>query len=63
MDTQRIESFKQFAQYLEYPMVVFEAESGRVLDINYEAEVLLGTKATNIKVIEPNQRISSVLVK
>ncbi len=54
MDTQRIESFKQFARYLEYPMVVFEAESGCVLDINYEAEVLLGAKATNIK-IEPGR--------
>lgn len=50
MDTQRIESFKQFAQYLEYPMVVFEAESGNVLDINYEAEVLLGTKVANISI-------------
>lgn len=54
MDTQRIDSFKQFAQYLEYPMVVFEAESGNVLDINYEAEVLLGAKVTNIK-IEPGR--------
>ena len=54
MDTQRIESFKQFAQYLEYPMVVFEADSGDVLDINYEAEVLLGAKVRNIK-IEPGR--------
>lgn len=54
MDTERIESFKQFAKYLEYPMVVFEAESGDVLDINYEAEVLLGSKVTNIK-IEPGR--------
>lgn len=54
MDTQRIESFKQFAQYLEYPMVVFEAESGKVLNINYEAEVLLGSKVSNIR-IEPGR--------
>ena len=54
MDTKRIESFKQFAKYLEYPMVVFEAESGKVLDINYEAEILLGVKASNIH-IEPGR--------
>lgn len=54
MDTERIESFKQFARYLEYPMVVFEAESGNVLDVNYEAEVLLGSKVANIK-IEPGR--------
>ena len=54
MDTQRIESFKQFAKYLEYPMVVFEAETGNVLDINYEAEVLLGAKVSNIQ-IEPGR--------
>ncbi len=57
MDTERIESFKQFAKYLEYPMVVFEAESGDVLDINYEAEVLLGTKATHIR-IEPGREFT-----
>lgn len=54
MDTERIESFKQFAKYLEYPMVVFEAESGNVLDINYEAEVLLGGKVSHIA-IEPGR--------
>ena len=57
MDTARIESFKQFAKYLEYPMVVFEAESGNVLDINYEAEVLLGAKVTNIT-IEPGRALT-----
>lgn len=57
MDTARIESFKQFAKYLEYPMVVFEAESGNVLDINYEAEVLLGAKVSNIT-IEPGRALT-----
>jgi len=57
MDTRRIESFKQFAKYLEYPMVVFEAESGNVLDINYEAEVLLGGKAKTIR-IEPGRALT-----
>lgn len=57
MDTKRIESFKQFAKYLEYPMVVFEAESGHVLDINYEAEVLLGSKVSHIQ-IEPGRALT-----
>lgn len=56
MDTKRIESFKEFAKYLEYPMVVFEAETGHVLDINYEAEVLLGKKAETIH-IEPGRAL------
>ena len=30
MDEKRIEIFKEFASYIEYPMVVFEAESGDV---------------------------------
>ena len=50
MDTKRIESFKEFAKYFEYPMVVFEANSGDVLDINYQAEVLLGGKVQSINV-------------
>ncbi|MCI8507078.1 MAG: PAS domain-containing protein [Lachnospiraceae bacterium] len=59
MDTKRIESFKQFARYLEYPMVVFEAESGKVLDINYEAEVLLGGHVQSIQ-IEPGRSLTKL---
>ncbi len=59
MNTERIESFKQFAKYLEYPMVVFEAESGNVLDINYEAEVLLGGRVEHI-MIEPGRSFSKM---
>lgn len=59
MDTKRIESFKQFASYLEYPMVVFEAESGKVLDINYEAEVLLGGSVQSIQ-IEPGRSLTKL---
>lgn len=59
MDTKRIESFKQFAKYLEYPMVVFEAESGRVLDINHEAEALLGDHVEKIH-IEPGRSLTKL---
>lgn len=59
MDTKRIESFKQFAKYLEYPMVVFEAETGCVLDINYEAEVLLGSRVETIQ-IEPGRALTKL---
>lgn len=59
MDKKRIESYKEFAKYLEYPMIMFEAESGKVLDINYEAELLLGSKIENIK-IEPGRAIKKV---
>ena len=53
-NNKRIDIFKEFASYIEYPMVVFEAESGNVLDINYEAEVLLGKNVNNIR-IEPGR--------
>lgn len=59
MDTNRIESFKQFSKYLEYPMVVFEAETGNVLDINYEAEVLLGGPVTQIH-LEPGRAVTMI---
>ena len=59
MDKNRIDIFKEFASYIEYPMVVFEAESGRVLDINYEAEVLLGKNVGNIH-IEPGRALTKL---
>ncbi len=59
MDEKRIEIFKEFASYIEYPMVVFEAESGEVLDINYEAEVILGKNVKNIS-IEPGRALTKL---
>lgn len=49
MGKKRIESYKKFAEYLEYPMIIFEAESGKVLDINSEAEAILGNHVDNIR--------------
>lgn len=57
MGTKRIESYKQFAKYLEYPMVVFEAESGKVLDINHEAEEILGGHVDKIQ-MKPGRAIT-----
>lgn len=59
MDTQRIESYKEFAKYIEYPMVMFEADTGEVLHINYEAGVLIGNNTSRIH-IEPGRAISKV---
>ena len=55
----RIDIFKEFASYMEYPMVIFEAKSGKVIDINYEAEVLLGKDIKNIS-IEPGRAFTRV---
>lgn len=49
MAKNRIDIYREFAQYIEYPMVIFEAESGRVLEMNYDAEVLIGKKAEVIQ--------------
>lgn len=51
MAKNRIDIYREFAQYIEYPMVVFEAESGKVLEMNYDAEVLIGTKAEVIQIM------------
>lgn len=50
MSKERIESYKQFAQNIEYPMVMFEAESGKVLHMNYEAELVLGRQVKCLQV-------------
>lgn len=59
MDTKRIESFKEFAGHLEYPMVIFEAESGKVLEINDEAKELIGKHVKNIH-IEPGRSLTKL---
>ena len=59
MDTKRIESFKEFAGHLEYPMVIFEAESGKVLEINDEAKELIGEHVKNIH-IEPGRSLTKL---
>ena len=51
--------FKEFASSIEYPMVVFEAESGKVLDTNYKADILLGKGVANIK-IEPGRAFTKL---
>ncbi|MCM1157913.1 MAG: PAS domain-containing protein [Bacteroidales bacterium] len=59
MNTKRIESFKEFAKHLEYPMVVFEADSGKVLNINHEAEEVLGGAVQFIH-IEPARALTKL---
>lgn len=54
MEKKCIDIYKEFAKHIEYPMVIFEAESGKVLEMNYEAEVLLGSKAEVIR-MEPER--------
>lgn len=49
MSKERIDSYKQFAQSIEYPMVMFEAETGRVLYMNYEAELVLGKQVEHLQ--------------
>lgn len=42
MHSDRIKSYLGFMDYLEYPMVLCEKKSGKVLKMNYEAQMLLG---------------------
>lgn len=57
MDTQKMDSYKEFAKHIEYPMVIFDADSGEVLHINYEAGVLIGTQVKEIH-IEPGKALN-----
>ncbi len=50
MSKERMDSYKQFAQSIEYPMVMFEAETGRVLYMNYEAELVLGKQVGHLQI-------------
>lgn len=48
MHGDRIESYLGFMDYLEYPMALFEKESGRVIKLNYEAQMILGKEVERI---------------
>lgn len=50
MSKERMDSFRQFANNIEYPMVTFEADTGRVVYMNYEAEVVLGKEVECLRV-------------
>lgn len=59
MNNTRMDCFREFAKYLEYPVVIFEAESGEVIELNYEAEVLLGKRVKQI-FIEPGRALTKL---
>lgn len=50
MHGDRVESYLGFMDYLEYPMVLFEKESGRVIKLNYEAQMFLGKEIEKIHI-------------
>lgn len=46
----RMESYLGFMDYLEYPMALFEKQSGRVVKLNYEAQMFLGKNVKKIRI-------------
>lgn len=40
----RFDCYQDFSKRIEFPVVVFEAETGKVLIMNYEAKLILGQK-------------------
>lgn len=50
MHSDRVKSYMDFMDYLEYPMALFEKESGRVIKLNYEAQTFLGKDVKRIAV-------------
>ena len=42
MESDRLDNYKEFAKYMEYPMVVFSATTGEVIECNYGAQTILG---------------------
>ena len=57
MSKERMDSFRQFANNIEYPMVTFEADTGRVVYMNYEAEVVLGKEVECLRVEAGRTRV------
>lgn len=45
----RISVYKEFSKCIEYPIVLFDAVDGHVIDINYEASTILGTDIKHIE--------------
>lgn len=56
MSEGRIKSYKQFSNYIEYPMVMFEAGTGAIIHMNYEASVVFGKQIERL-FIEPRNTI------
>lgn len=57
MEKTQFDIYQEFSQNIGYPMVIFEGESGKVLEMNYDAEILLGTKAEIIR-MEPGRALT-----
>ncbi len=50
MSAKRIESYLQFMDCLEYPMLLFEKDTGAVVKLNYHAQMILGKDVTTVSV-------------
>ncbi len=56
MQSERINSYISFMDYFEYPMVLFEKESGAVVRMNYGAQKLLGTEVSKLSIVQDKAR-------
>lgn len=63
MQSERIESYLSFMDYLEYPMVLVEKDSGIVLKLNYEAQKILGKDVARITISQDTSHIEEVFAE
>lgn len=67
MDTKasgkRIQSYLDFMNYMEYPMVLFEKDSGRVLKVNYEAQMIIGKDVSKITVTQDSSHVEEIVAE
>lgn len=60
MQSERINSYISFMEFFEYPMVLFEKESGAVVRMNYEAQKLLGKKVSKITITQDATHVEEI---
>lgn len=63
MQSERISSYISFMEFFEYPMVLFEKESGTVVQMNYEAQKLLGKQVSKITITQDATHVEEIFEK
>lgn len=63
MHSGRIESYLSFMDCFEYPMVLLEKESGRVLKLNYPAQTVLGKDVEKITIKKDTSHVEDVFTE
>ena len=59
INTEKMDKFKKFAEDMSYPMIAFEADTGKVIEINREAQKIFPDEVKKVS-IEPGDSLSKL---